>query len=442
MGEQQDQGFYARLLGGFALSYNGKPLFINANPQCKYMQILLILLKAGKGGVERKDLLDIIRPEDHNAEKRPNNFRQQVFTLRKVLAASGLPEGRYIVSKQYRYYFTRDYEVGNDTEVLDGIIGQIKEEKKKTPPRGSARREDTLTNLYMEYCQAYTGEFLPMLSGEEWATQESAYYQKWYTESLKKLSSTLKEEGRYEALLKLSTAASQMYPYDEWQAVQIECLMAMDRKKEAVKVYEEAAGLFYQDLGTEAMDQAMARCRGDGGNVSYMASTLAGIKKRLREEGEPKGPYPCSYPSFLDTYHIIMRLEERGLAESTLLVCTLPGAGGESTGEEEQEERMEALRRFLERELRTGDVYTKYSRNQYLALLTGAGQGKGEEAAGRLKARWAEEGGPPGETLELAVCRAAQEKSKERRDGEEENVCGTYRQPGKRHLAGPGHMAG
>ena len=55
----EDSGFYARFLGGFSLLYRGNPLSLNANPQAGYMQIMLCLLKAGKNGMGRKELLAI-----------------------------------------------------------------------------------------------------------------------------------------------------------------------------------------------------------------------------------------------------------------------------------------------------------------------------------------------------------------------------------------------
>lgn len=74
--------FYARLLGGFSISFAGQELPIEANPQTKYMQLLLMLLKAGEEGIERKQLVEILRRDDGDWKKQLNNFRQQVYILR------------------------------------------------------------------------------------------------------------------------------------------------------------------------------------------------------------------------------------------------------------------------------------------------------------------------------------------------------------------------
>ena len=63
MNERPYTEFYVRFLGKFSISYQGKELPVSANPQTKSMQILLMLLKAGKEGVERKDLAELPRCE-------------------------------------------------------------------------------------------------------------------------------------------------------------------------------------------------------------------------------------------------------------------------------------------------------------------------------------------------------------------------------------------
>lgn len=447
-------GFYARLLGGFSLSYEGKPIQIDVSPRSKYMQIFLILLQAGSDGVEGKQIREMIGMEGETPERIQANFRQLLHTLRKVIARSGFPAGRYIQSKKKKYFFSLEHEVHVDTQELDQIILQI---------RRIPREEADLRMLCLDYCKCYKGEFLPMLNGEEWVTAEGAYYQKWYNRCLEQLSRILKRDGEYDTLLELSTAASRIHPYDEWQKVQIECLIVMNRHKEALRIYEEASELFYQELGVFPMDQVICTGKNEGSRIAYMEQTLSKVKRRLREPEEPKGPYHCSYPSFQDAYHVIARLEERNRMECVLLVCTLKEIDGEETNtlegkpaksenmtgfasqEAKMEQKMKTLEELLKRELRTGDVYTRYSKNQYLALLSSTGQEKGKMATQRLNAQWKKNSGSLGTHLEMAVSplqNPIKDRAEVEQNGEKEDIRGTYSQSGKFHLAGTGHMAG
>ncbi|MCI9594229.1 MAG: hypothetical protein HFG51_08805 [Lachnospiraceae bacterium] len=374
--------FYVRFLGGFSLSFAGKEVAIKANPLGKSMQMLFFLLKAGESGCEKKELLELVRPGEKNRQRRLNNFRQQIYMVRKLIRDAHFPEGDYIISRGTRYYFTLDYPVKTDTERLDCLIGQI---------RGKSGDEQEMEAQCQTYCEAYTGEFLPLLGGEEWVALESAHYQKWYFTCLNKLSVRLKEEKKFERLLHLAKAASQLHPYDEWQIVQIDCLMALNRRREAERVYEEASALFYQDLGLTSLDRAMAKYQ-ERSRTYPLSRAMERMKEELEEEKKGEGAYYCSYPSFVDIYRIRARLDEMNQEKSLLLLCTLSG-GKEGWREAERIRQMELFRKTLTSRTRSEDVYTQYSSNQYLALISGAGQGAEKLMITRLKSGWKKAGG-------------------------------------------------
>ena len=367
--------FYAKFLGSFSLDFNGQRLWLKGSPQKKSMQLLMALLKAGAEGATRQQLLEVVWKEGCDSQKERSILNQHLYYLRQLIQESHFPEGKYIIVRKPRYYFTEDYEIHSDTEQLDQILEEIR--------NAEAAGEDTL-ELLRRFCRGYTGEFLPMLNGEEWVVEKSAYYQKQYFSCLSRLCSRLKEMGEYQEMLELCTAASQIHPYDEWQAVQIDCLVAMNRYKDALKVYEDAAEFFYEDLGVSSLSRTIARYRNTEGRLHYLSSALAGIRKGLNEEERLWGAYCCSYPSFVDVYRIVIRMQERTGIGSLLMVCTLNIAGsGENT-----ETWMERFRQFMAGSIRNGDVYTRYSPNQFLVLLMQAEEKDVENIEERLKNGW------------------------------------------------------
>lgn len=382
MEDYSQKAFYARFLGGFSLTFAGKELLLKANPLGKCMQMIFFLLKAGSSGCEKKELLSLVRPDEKNQERRMNNFRQQVYLMRRLIRNSRFPEGSYITFRGTRCYFTLDYPVYTDTEKLDALIAKI---------RSKPESYQKLQEEYQAYCEAYTGEFLPLLGGEEWVVMESAHYQKWYFDCMNKLCVRLKEQGEYESLLQLAVTASRLHPYDEWQVVQIDCLMALNRRREAEKVYEEAAELFYKDLGLTSLDRAMARYQ-ERSKTYHLSRAMNRMKTELDEGEKEEGAYLCSYPSFVDFYHIRARLDETNHEQSLLLLCTLSGEQ-EEWREEEREEQMALFQKTVVKATRSEDVFTRYSPNQYLVLLTGAGQGREKQMLNRLKTMWKKAGG-------------------------------------------------
>ncbi len=383
-------GFYARFLGEFSLNFADQKILFEVKPQGKTMQLLYFLLKAGAKGCEKKELLELVRPGEKDRKRRMNNFRQQLFRMRELIRQARFPKGDYIVNQGNRYYFTLDYPVHADTEYLDDLIGQMRRNVGIREEIGSKSRQSPWQQ-YEEYCEAYTGEFLPILEGEEWEALESAYYQKWYFICLNKLSVRLKEQKKFERLLGLATAASQIHPYDEWQVVQIECLMELNRKREAEQVYEKANALFYQELGLTSLDRVMAKYQ-EKSHSYYLPGAMERMKEELEEKKEGDGAYYCSYPSFVDIYRIRARMDEMHQEHSLLLLCTLSG-GKEGWKEAERLKQMELFQKNLVHGIRAEDVYTQYSNNQYLVLLSGAGQSAKKQIIARLKTGWKNAGG-------------------------------------------------
>lgn len=400
------------------MTFGERKLYVNVSPRIIRMQILLILLKAGDQGIHRKDLLNLIRPEEQDRKKRLNNFHQQIHLLRQELKQSKFPEGSYIVSKESRYYFTTDYPLSTDVGQLDRLICRI---------RAVQKGEADVQELYESYCRLYTGEFLPMLHGEEWVTTESAYYQKWFSYCLNGLCQILRQQGHYEKMLEFCTAASQIHPYDEWQAVQIECLMALNRYKEATQLYEQANELFNQELGVGSLESVMKKYQNAGYQLRNTSRILAGLKDQLTEKGEIKGAYCCGYPNFLDVYHVITRMGERFHIKSLVLICSLEeGPEDAWTGPDRTEPSMERLGKVIAGQLRAGDIYTRYSQTQFLVLLVGAAAADGGAIVSRLEGRWQEVSRDLGAAVHFEMYETEESQFEVCENGKSGNLCYPY----------------
>ena len=378
MKERPYSTFYARLLGGFSFSGDGQEIPIKGNLRSKYLQVLVMLLKAGKEGISKERLMVRIASGTDSRDKMMNNLRQQIFVLRRTMNGLEFPEGQYIVSVKGRYYFSRDQDVMTDTGQIDQLYQVLRSGK-----CGKEKR----TEILREICNIYSGEFLPMLSGEEWAAVEGAYYQNIFFECMKELCGLLKEQKNYDEMLELCSKASQLHPYDEWQALEIDCLMAKNRYMDALKVDEKATEVFYEEFGVSPFDSVMAKYRSSQGQLLYASGVLSEIKGEMMKQDTGMGAYYCNYPSFLDVYRLMVRLKERQDLKISLMICTLDS--------EEQNEKvtdisriMEDFQSFISENLRRSDVFTRYSPNQFLILLFGSDEQSGEKVVARLQRKW------------------------------------------------------
>ncbi len=381
MKERPYTDFYASFLGGFSLFYQGERVSLSKRIRQKNMQLLLILLMAGKKGIHRSQLIGYLGDESADDANQLVNLRYCAFSLRKLIQETkGFPEGRYAVYRKGMYYFSQEYELETDVGRIDAMYRRIRD--------GTVQGEERL-QLLMDLCQIYGGEFLPTLTGEEWATVEGARYQRIYTECMNDLCKALKEKREYTLLLELCTQASRIYPYDNWQSCQIDCLIAQNRYEDARRVYETANAGLYEEMGISMPAREEIWRRDESQGSLWSKDALTEIKVRLKEKETGSGAYWCSYPSFVDIYRVVTRIKERTRENAVLLLCTLTDPAERIPEDKEYTlRRMEQLKKLLSGAIRSNDVCARYSVSQFVALLVNTSQTDGRGIARRLKEMW------------------------------------------------------
>lgn len=238
-----------RLFGGFSASYGEIPVSFGRNTTTKAMKLLQILLYHGDTGISRDKLLDELYGREELADA-ANNLRVTAHRLKKIIVDAGLPSHDYINIKKgiYRWDAPMPTEVdAHQFKVLAKDVQTCTDKVKKLA-------------LLKKICLMYRGEFLPELSGDEWVLVESVQYKNIYSESLQELCKLLIERGDYEETLRFCKPACQLYPFDEWQSVRIDCYMALNRYKDAVQEYENTAKLFFEELGIRPSEHMMQQC--------------------------------------------------------------------------------------------------------------------------------------------------------------------------------------
>lgn len=253
-----------------------------------------------------------------------------------------------------------------ETKIDARIFEQLIEDAK------TEEDEKRKIELLKEACHMYGGDLLSDLSGEDWVVLEGIYYKNQYTEALKAICEWQMAHGEYEETIRLCAPACEMYPFDEWQAVRIECYMALKRYKEAMQEYEETSKLFFEELGVSPSDRMLEQFEIMSSRMNYKPQELKQIKNRLKEEDEKAGAFYCSLPSFRDSYRLISRIIERNGQSVFLMLCSITNGKGQPMENEEKLRAMSIeLHHALQHCLRKGDSYTKYSPSQFLALLLG-----------------------------------------------------------------------
>lgn len=350
-----------RMFGKERITYGDTPIIFGRNSITKAMKLLLILLHCGQEGISRNRLLEDLydREELSNVA---NNFRVTLHRLKKILMDAGLPEYEYIVARDGFFYWDSPMVTEVDAIVFKQLID---ESKTVEDPK---RKLDILK----EACELYSGEFLQKLSGDEWVLMESVQYKNMYTYALEQLCTLLMDQREYNEVLRVVEPACEMYPFDEWQSVKIDCYISMNRYKDALKEYETTAKLLIEELGITPSEKMMEQFKIMSEHISSRSQIITEIQGGLQEESEERGAFFCTFPGFRDAYRVIRRGMERNGQSVFLMVCTLVDSKGRPLeGSERLDTMSECLHNAIKGSLRRSDSFTRYNQSQYLVMLMG-----------------------------------------------------------------------
>lgn len=349
------------MFGRTIITYGKKPIPFGKKGITKVQRLLMIMCYNGTKGIARNKLLEDLFGREQVLDA-ANNLRVTAHRLERQMREAGLPKHDYITVEDGIYSLSCPMEVEVDALRFKELIAQAE----KTSDREEKSR------LLSQACELYRGEFLEDLSEAEWVLLESARFKKLYEESMLWLCEYWKEKEDYEEILRLCTLACKIYPYDEWQAVKIDCYIAQNRFKEAYREYKNTEKLLLKELGVTPSQRMLNQLAAIRDYLRVSPSLIRDIKDRLKEPEPVEGAYYCSLPSFRDEYCFACRIMERNGMDMHLMLCTIVNAKGYP---QEDVKILEGISKKLhdaiKQSLRRCDTFTRYSPSQFLILLVG-----------------------------------------------------------------------
>ncbi|MBR5579129.1 MAG: hypothetical protein IKW28_09080, partial [Lachnospiraceae bacterium] len=144
----------------------------------------------------------------------------------------------------------------------------------------------------------------------------------------------------------------------------------------AMSKYEEATNRLYNLLGVKKFE----RLDGVWDELKKIeefeaSSSLSLIHKDLKESEEHVGVFFCGYPVFKEIYRLEVRKNYRRGESHYIILFTISLEKEYDTIDNSMRDYligqgMKNLKEVIQSALRTGDVASRYSRNQYLILLS------------------------------------------------------------------------
>lgn len=188
--------------------------------------------------------------------------------------------------------------------------------------------------------------------------------EKVYSDALKEVSEYLLKNEEFDELQKLTSVASELYPFDEWQAVQMQALIGLERYKEAMKLYEQTSKHYFEELGVTPSEKLVEQYRYLGSRMGSRHRVIEEVQADLQESpGEKGGAFFCSLAGFRDCYRLVYRMSELNGQMPWLMLCTITdGKGYPAKGGPRLDRMSEKLLEVMKRSLRHSDFLQNTAR--------------------------------------------------------------------------------
>ncbi|MCH4192372.1 MAG: hypothetical protein LKF52_08690 [Butyrivibrio sp.] len=367
--ENNRRKLQVRMLGGFSILYDGKEIVPGRNMTSKFTQLLQIVWLHGENGISREQLIDALYGEEDFANI-SNSFNNLIYQMRKQMVRAGLPASDY-VQKKGRIYVP-DPEITVEVDAL-----QFRELFKQGLEAGS---EETRYACNKKALDLYRGQLLSHISTESWVIIENVALQKDFDEIVNWTGRYLDARREYDAMYHVYEKAAGIYPENDYQIGQMQSLVSRGDYKEAFRLYDKVVNFYTQELGLPVSQKLMECYQSMSAQIDNAQSRINEIQSELvinrkEDDREDDGAYDCSYPSFMDAYHILSRNMERTGYSVYMMLCTLVDYEGKPIHNRDKlRNRSESLYEAIRQTLRQGDTFTRYSNSQYLILLVGTSQ--------------------------------------------------------------------
>ncbi len=308
-----------------------------------------------------QELVDILW-QDEESDNPAGALKNLVYRLRTVLKKTW--DGKeFILTGRSSYKWNPDIRIETDADRFDCFCEKAARE---------SEAESKIQN-YKEAIALYKGMFLPKLSGEYWVASLATYYHSMYISTVKSVVALLETQQRYEEMEQICRNALQMDNLDESLHCNfIRALLCQKKIKLAAEHYKKAADILYENLGVTPSKDLQEVYQQILKQINVEAESVFVVQEDLNDDEDP-GAFLCEYGVFKKTYQLEKRRAHRlGISVHLLLITVTPTIALKEDSKAHMNiinSGMKRLETVLLKNLRSGDVISKFSPAQYIVLL-------------------------------------------------------------------------
>lgn len=383
MNSNEDYTINVKTFGGFSIRYKDSELSFGNQSESQMVQLLQLLLHFRKQGLSR-DLAKAALFGDRDVDDVSHSIRNIIYNLRKRLKALGLPDSQYVVKKKGVYFWCDDIKVIEDASEFETAFDNAMN------CEDNERKIEMLTNA----CYMYAGRFLAGNESSVWSAQEAERYREIFSDCVIELTDMLRDAHKYKQLLDVSTYASKVDPFSEWEIQTLEALGRLGKFDRTESFYRKTVDMYVKEYGGRANSYVREFINRIGLKLVVGHESLEEIQSKISNpEDYPREGYYCSLPVFQEIYRMTERMMERSGEKIFLMLCTILDSKGNPMREGSRlEELSERLRQTIIESVRHTDTVTRYGKGQYLVLLINTTEEDCSVVSKRISSRFIREG--------------------------------------------------
>ncbi len=347
------------MFGEFTISNGTGIITDQANRSKKVWSLLEYLIVNRNRAVSQKELIELLW-SDGDTKDPVNTLKVLMHRVRSLLDELGKDSGKKMIYyKSGAYGWNGELNCIVDTEQFELALQSAEE-------MGGDKK---LIYLLMAI-RLYDGDFLQKNPNEEWIMQLSARYKTKFLQAASEAAGILFEEGQYHELINICRHVIRLNPYEEeFYLYLLKALIKTQQIDKAQEEYRRISEMFFREFGITPSEELMALYREVVETSHVPEMNLEIIRDKLSEE-PTEGSYYCEFEFFKTIYRLEARSAARtGQSVYIGLLTLMNGEGNGLPNQKTMNRAMDALHDIIRRTLRKGDIFTRYSLNQYLIML-------------------------------------------------------------------------
>lgn len=349
------------MLGGCSLTCNGITLDGKNIRSKRIWTLLEYLITYRFRCIPQDELIDLLYQEDKSGLP-SGALKTLIHRAREALTALDLADGKDIILKcADGYRWNPDLPIELDTERFESLLREA-----------SLCSEDgeNRLRLRLKALELYKGDFLPDAAADIWAMSINTYFHFRYMSAVNEVLEALVGRGNFDEVVGLAEKAIAIDPYAESLYYNlILALMNTNRMQAAREQYERMKRLFYGEFGIAPSKELQALYKKLVKSEKGVEKDMKVVSAELCQSKADSGAFFCEYEIFEDVFRKEFSAARRDGKPIHICLINADGKEGEALSPQKQDTVMRRLCSCIKKNLREGDIFSRYSVSQFILLL-------------------------------------------------------------------------